>query len=637
MRGRSPVLDAVLDARFDTALEIFAGISNPTMEDERWAAYSKFCLGQSLPARDQLLRLVIQGYAVSRIELATMYRLLGNTNRALDELEKLHLSEVCTFDRALALRERGACLVDLGRYVEAAIALEEAWLTAQYKEACELQAGVAYALGYVQSLLGHDGAAQHYLDISVRESVGAKKLYPLLARAYVNACQLRVQEAECDVNSAQALTTTLPNADGVMAYTTATLSYARGWLVEAGTLYEQAAIIARQRGDRSTQIFASLGAVAAFTAQGEYDRASLSIGQAYLLSITSREKAHIAWRKGVLLSRQNCGETNCLEHLEEAYLIFKSLGLWREMGGVLLHKAEILFSKDQMSEGADKVREAIQVCQALGQGANLSLELRTLPLCQAYLRKSLLPHNTILDSLKPTYSAIEIATLGSERVIVGGKPISFQLRRTFEVLVYLLRFPHVSFDNIHTNLFSNDYSGARGYFHQVRTELAKRVSGIQIAYDRLTKTYSVDIFTASFVWDVQQIYEELESEDDGFLKAMELYKGPFLRSIDSEWANSERETIGSKLLQKGVVAIENYYNEGKLDLVLSLSRRLLEINPYNIEITGIVLEMLSKMLGIRVTQVEAVRLSKIFLQDLGEVPDIVKFWSQHDNIKNIRH
>lgn len=137
-----------------------------------------------MAARDRLLRVVMIGHEVARVELATVYRLLGDTCRALDMLDQLDTNELCLFNLTLAHRERGACLLNLGQYAAAELTLEKCWMNVQHEDARSLRPGVAYALGYALSLIGRDLQAKHHLDIAVGEAEGVKRLYPLLARAY---------------------------------------------------------------------------------------------------------------------------------------------------------------------------------------------------------------------------------------------------------------------------------------------------------------------------------------------------------------------------------------------------------------------------------------------------------------------
>lgn len=625
MRGRSRVLDAVLDGQFPAALEVFASLLAPTPEDERWAAYSEFSLGQALPARDRLLRLVTNGHAVARVELATVYRLLGDAAHALDLLDALPTHDLCPFDRTLAQRERGACLLDLGRYIEAEAALERAWMTAQHEVARHLRPSVAYALGYAQSLIGRDLQARHHLNIAVREAAGGKRLYPLLARAYANTCLLQVEEAEPDLQEAEALLSTAPVAAAVLTYTRAALSYAQGRWEEAGARYEEAGGLARELGDRGTQVFAALGAAASFTASGASARAALFLGQVRLLAITERARAHLAWREGTLRSRQG-GEGSPL--LEQAGATFERLGLWREAGSVLLHQAEAHFQAGRAGQGADRVAGAVQVRQALGRGAALLLELRALPRVQAYLRTAGAPLRELANDLdERTTGTVELVTLGDARVLVDGEPVRFQLRRVVEVLTYLLRFPQARFEQVSAALFPEDAVGARGYFHQVRTEVAKRVPGLRLAYDRASKTYSVETTRVALAWDAGRVRESLAAGPCGWVQALQAYRGPFLPEADSEWARTEREALELALLREGLAALRTWRESGEHEAALTWSRRLLELDPLDVNLVEAVLEATQEVHGPRAARLELARMAERFRQDVGEVPTVLKDWA----------
>lgn len=628
MRGYSHVLEAALTGRFAEALDVFAGLISPTPEDERWAAYSELSLGLVLPARDRLLRLLAHGHAVARVELATVYRLQGDAARAFDLLAALELDSLGPFDRTLAHREQGACLLELGRYAQAEVALEEAWTTAQHDAALPLRPGVAYALGYAQSLMGHDRQARHHLDIAVREAVGVKRLYPLLARAYANVCLLWVGDAERDLQEAEALLPAVPIAAAVVRYTQAALLGAQGRWEEAGVQYEQAATQARELGDRGTQVFAALGAAASFTAAGRYERGAAALGQAQLLASTVREQGHCAWREGSLRARQGGPG---LPLLEEASSTFEQLGLWREVGSVLLHQAEAQLHAGEVGPAASVIGRAMQVRQALGNGAALLSELRALPRVQTYLHKAAFPQRELVDDLHERTAGrltVELMTLGDARVRLNGEVVTFQLRRVVEVLAYLLRTPHVTFQQLSAALFAEDARSARGYFHQVRTDIVKRVPGVRVAYDRVNRTYAVETHGATLVWDAGEVWEHLQGGCDGFVRAMQMYRGRFLPDAESEWARAEREALELALLRAGLTALARWRVEGNDEARLLWSRRLLELDPLDLEVVDAVLEATREVQGHGATQLELTRIRARFMRDLGEVPAILERWAQ---------
>ena len=582
------ILESILESNYERGLQIHRKLKLAAPEDDRWAGYCLFAVGQLLSAKDLLMKSVGAGCRPAAIELSTVLRHLGQDELASSTLRDLPFDELSSFDRALAEREKGIQLLLSGALRQATDALERAWNAALASDAgAALRSSIAHVLASTYSHRSLERQASHYFELALQYASGSKRLYPLIKQSLSLVYAGRFNDAENAVVEAQMLLKQTPNAEPVVAYYLGTLRRAQGRWAEALEAFGAASVQARTILDAETEFFADLGSAAIEVGLERMDAARAHLARARMLATDDRRRAFLALREGTMWAAQ--GDARAFGALEQAQTAFEQFGLRREAAWALLHLAEAHLRSGDAS-AADRVLEAAADARhALGAGTAIVLELRGLPNC--FDRVAGLPKSAYAAVLFEDWRALEgsapvslqVVTLGQPQLLADGRAVKLVMRRSLEVIAYLLLNPDVTRDQLLAALWPEDAPDASAnYMHQVRHELARAVPGMVIVYDRATKRYSVSCEGPRLKVDVTEIKSLLSAdEEDGLERAIRAYAGAFLPQAESDWARSEREALEWSVVKAGLRLMDTWSARGEFGKCLELSVRLLEIEPLN--------------------------------------------------------
>ena len=182
---------------------------------------------------------------------------------------------------------------------------------------------------------------------------------------------------------------------------------------------------------------------------------------------------------------------------------------------------------------------------ASGEGVVLGIETRR--------------NNVVFTPEDPTKPQLECYALGRGTVLLNGKPITTwegTLPRT--LTFFLIDRPLVTRDEIF-NAFWPDLNvkDATNVFHVTKRKVNERVtnriddgseyeltqytSGFYIASDRIVRHYDVHEFQEA----VQQalVAADDKREQSLYSRAIDLYRAPFLQTVNMPWANERREEL----------------------------------------------------------------------------------------------
>lgn len=596
------ILQAILAGDPQRGRELHAALAHHDGADDRWCAYCLFLQGQLLPAKDLLLRAKAKGAVAAAVELATVLRHLGAPRDAWRELHGLPRAALTPFDRALAAREAGALYLYGGRPALALREFEHAWRTALLLGAAgqPLLAPVAQLLGYTYALLGREAGALHYLAWALAETEGSKRLQPLLTRTQVLIYAGRYEDAGADLCEAGLHLAALPGGAPYHAYLTGLLQRAQGHWEEAQQAFARAAGLARASGETSTEFLAELGVAATLTVQGEWDAARSHLLRAGHLRVNTWEQALLALREGQWRAAQR--DQGALATLTLARDTFARLGLPRETAWAELHLAESLADTD---DALPAVRRALACQHMLGSGAALLPELRLLP----RLLPLLITHQddlhiaTLLRAWAEGTGAaplqVQVVTLGKPRLLLDGREVRLGMRRTLELLAFLLTRGSATREQILVALWpDDDPRRSSNYFHQAKHELALASPGVHITYDREQGTYSLARTAAALHWDVEFIRRALCSGGDREVeRAVLAYTGPFLPEAETEWVREERDALEWAVVNAGLHLMDRWNAAGEYARCAALARRLLRISPADAALAGCLIDATLQLEG----------------------------------------
>lgn len=609
MTALHPIFQSVLNGEYAEGLAFHRLQARPAPEDDRWAGYCLYVLGRPLAAKDLLLRAIGRGCAAAGVELVTVLRSLGDVEAARIALAALLDQELVPTDRAYALRETAALFLNSGQVRPAVAVLEEAWvLLSGHPGAAEpLLVQTAQLLGYAHHLLGRTAAAKHYLEFSLERAEGVKRLQPLLTRSQVYLYAGHYDRSHSDLVEAGTFLPLTPGARPYHAYLTGLLARAQGQWEGALYAFRASVAAARETGERSTELLAELGASTVCTVQQDWRSAHLHLQRASQLHQTPWEDALFSLRQGYLLGAT--GQPEAVNQLHSARRAFEALGLPRETAWVDLHLAE-LYADDHEALALESLRQAVLQRSALDSGAPLLPELRLLPRLNALMRRfgqnpdvaQLLSERQ--ETLGSAPLEVRFLTLGTVQIEVDGRVVHLGLRRTPEVIAFLLCRGPSRRDAVLAALWpDDDPRKARNYLYQAIFTLKEAIPSLQIAYDRPTRQYRIVCEGPTLYWDAGAIKRALSADDENErLRAVLAYSAPFLPEVEAEWAREERDALTFSVITVGLKLISRWSSEGQYGKCADLSRRLLAVEPGDESLVEYLVEAVFELEGLAAAQ-----------------------------------
>ncbi|GGR03193.1 BTAD domain-containing putative transcriptional regulator [Deinococcus ruber] len=628
----NPILELVLRGAYADGLTAYSRIQDASATDERWAGLCLLNVGRPLEARALLTRSLGRGCAPAAIELATVYRQLGEPELGRQTLQTLNFSELITFDRSLAEREWGVSQMAFGDLRGAYESLERAWnLATQTDAEWALLPGIGLTLGYVCMAQGADQRALHFVTQALQHAEGLRLLQ---LQTVAGACYTyagRFYEAEATFKAAGDVTG--PGAPTLL-YHRAVLARYRGHTRDALALFQESAQQARQLEEAETECYAELGICAVHCELGETRQATRALASASAIHAPARIGALVDLRRGQLMVRN--GETAAIELLSVTMKRFGDLLLHRERGWAALHLAEASLTFLRMREAAEALEEAHLARAALRASPVIALELRAVPQVLSFMQAETQPQDLLLDwrafqEHRPL--VLRIQTFGGVRLTVDGKPVrpNASLDKCTELLVYLLLHPNQTREQILAAIFPDKYAvNARIYFHLMRSELARIVDGLTLPYDRETRTYRVEAGGMIVRLDLQELKHTLYGARLEELRtALEKYTGPFLPESDTDWVVEERTTVEWLIIRTGLEILEEYYQQGDDALCMDLAERLLQVEPLNEGINTLLIRATERLKGAVTARHTLERVRKRFRDEVGELPTALQ-WTPLD-------
>ncbi|TVR93806.1 MAG: hypothetical protein EA416_04485 [Trueperaceae bacterium] len=622
-----PILARIAAGAYAEGLTTFTALQTSTPEDERWAGVCLFNLQALHQARDMFLRARAAGCEAAGIELATAYRQLGLMDLARSALTAVDAERLSTFDRALALREWGAQRYTAGDVTGASEVLERAWAIAHEASlGWIILPAIGHALGVAYTDRGFDRQAVDYLTQALAMANPARTVQLLATRSLCRTYLGELTEAERDLDEAGANQDLVPLVGPYLAYVAGVVQLMRGRLGAAEARFDAAATSARTAREPETEAYAELGRCAIATAHGRLDEARAFLARARHLAGNERLQALTLLRECAILTRQ--GRATSVKAGEAAAAAFERIGLLREQGWCRLHVAAAHLGAGRDRAAMRALSEAAGVRHALGGGAWLVRELRLVPAVASLLARldeDEYPRVLYRDLRRVSDAEpvpLELRTLGSAELRLDGRRVRLDLRRSLEVLAYLITNPDTTLDQLLLDLFpDSDAPRARSYLHQVRYELARAVPGLSIPFRQHERTYRVRSEGLDLDADVSRLWRAVTAGgESGLAEALRLYRGPFLPDADSEWASHVREEVVWSLRRLGVAVIQELRARGDHRRRLELADELVEVDPLDETLNEQLVRATRAVAGEATARTVAERLSRRFERELGEVP-----------------
>jgi LuxR family transcriptional regulator, maltose regulon positive regulatory protein len=286
-----------------------------------------------------------------------------------------------------------------------------------------------------------------------------------------------------------------------------------------------------------------------------------------------------------------------------------------ELVHALVVRAHLAGLHGRQTQAITDLNEAVQICETLGTAQPLAAQITHTPklnmlvktqqssclandlqILQNNLYKSPAPVTPVISAdLNADTFRLQVHTLGQETIDRDGRKLTtteWRANTARELFLYLLFCGPISRERINLE-FWPDISAekARYRFHTTLYRARQAVGEKAIVFD--DELYFVNPETE--VWCDAHEMEKLATQarllsprdpraEDLWRKAVSLYQGDFLGTIDAEWVMSRREMYGEIYLEAlaGVGACARA--RGDISEALNAFRRALDADPYREDI-----------------------------------------------------
>jgi tetratricopeptide (TPR) repeat protein len=364
----------------------------------------------------------------------------------------------------------------------------------------------------------------------------------------------------------------------------------------------------------------------------QLDQARGHLAKLEIQAHTPNEIAMYKMRRGQYLTATGQFE-KAVTFLQEAHQTFYDLEWRRELGWTLLHLANCEVragNAHAASEHLDLLGDVVSIIEG---AAFLELERRFVgdlePLqavassygLQALDIKSAVLHKPLEN--RPAPRGVRLRALGEPILQVNGLPTPIKLTKGYEIIAYLLLYPHSNMEKIITDIFENskDMDAAKSYFHTARYQIMAACPYIKFPYNKITRTYSLDTSEFDIDFDYNDVAQLLHAPTENeFYQALELCKGAFLQGFEGQWIEEVRANMEWLLVRSGLKLVQEMYETGDFQACRRLTERLLKIEPFDESLNEVLVRATNEIEGALASRKAMSKVESQFLSEVGELP-----------------
>ena len=380
--------------------------------------------------------------------------------------------------------------------------------------------------------------------------------------------------------------------------------------------YEEAVTLAADLGEMTLSTHAMTGLAHAYRLMGDVGKAEVLARQA-LVSAQERESAYEQGLAQIALGRLWRQQGN----LDDATSAFSAAVTLFERANAKMELAESLFyladSSLSVRQGRSLLRITLErlaaVVGELGHDHFLVEATRETPAVAEYgaskrlgggfyrelLRRSGPQGSQVSGPVKDEsrvadrLPAIKVTALGHLEVQMDGRDIlnlEWESEKSKELFLLLLSHERpLRRDDIVAALWPESGGGrASSAFHStlyrvrraLHTECVVELDGAYALNPSGTFLYDVREFERS-AEKVRKMTEDDPSYVDRLRKVIDLYRGPFAPTIESEWADARRRSLEQGFLELAAKLADRLLRQGDHAEAAQVYQRLLEYDPYN--------------------------------------------------------
>jgi DNA-binding SARP family transcriptional activator/tetratricopeptide (TPR) repeat protein len=311
-----------------------------------------------------------------------------------------------------------------------------------------------------------------------------------------------------------------------------------------------------------------------------------------------------------MINRRMGNLPEAIEELKAVAADLEAAGNVAELARVRLQLAYALHLSAQPEASADVLRAALQGLLRTNIHPSMRPELEELSelLHFAAMEPSLAPYlEPVMDSLAGVLGGadngddseqvrLQVHTLGRVSIIKGGDPVTFQLKGTVPLLVYLALTPNRTRQEIQNDLYPDkEPDAASSYVRKSIQELRELLGHNAVLTEgprnhsryRLGPSLQIDL-------DLPRFTDAVNAGD--MARALALYRGEFLPGSDeSEWVMQKRDEARLSLTFELRTQIDSRRETGELRRVILLANQYLKVDPYETEVHELRVEAARKV------------------------------------------
>jgi tetratricopeptide (TPR) repeat protein len=605
------------NACYTEGLEFHQQLPMPSAADDRWVGICLWNLGRLEDARTMFTRAKRRGEIGAVIGLASISRLLGSLDDCEAYLDSVFDSSLSPDDWVRALRERGDLYAARNQLKAAVESYSEARLEAELcSETKTLIPLIDQSLGFTYHLLGNDRKAKEVLDRALLSTNPLLRSYVHMTRTFVCMFNGDFATAESSLINQDLINITNPFFYAFQLYTNGVYKIIQRDWDNALVYFQQSIEITEKNNFNETDCLSKIGICKIHIGSGRFDEARAALKRSENVDTNPKCVAVRELTAGVLWT--NLGQLDkALECLSKAQAYFQVHELARELAWTHLHFA-VWHLKNNDSQAASMSLEHVSdIANALGGNAFLMIELRLISDIQAlaaiatpyglHALQPVLESNFEAEEValplehRPKVNEFRIRAFGQPMLLANGKPVHLSsTAKTLELLSYLMLHPMSTLEKILTEVFedASDPKAARNNFHQIKHQLVQHSNGLQIAYDRVTRTYSLEAGTAGLSWDYSEIMRYLSVPVDNDLNlALDLYAGAFLRHSSAEWVEEVRSNVEWLMVRTGLKVVQDLFERGDFDACRKMTERLRKVEPLDLGLNELLVRATTELEG----------------------------------------
>jgi DNA-binding SARP family transcriptional activator len=507
--------------------------------------------------------------------------------------------------------------------------LQEAWVKANASNnSGSLVQAIGQSLSTVYQLLGHQPDALRVINAAIIGASGVWNVFLKINRAEILFFAGKFSESFSEIEEIQIAPDSNAQLIGFYEIT-------KSLHVVMNNQIEAVGFLTDSLQKSSNQWFLFRGRaylIGILISIGHLDQARGHLAKLEIQAHTPNETAMYNMRRGQYLTATGQLE-QAREHLKTAQTIFYDLEWRRECGWTLLHLAhcEVLAGNAHEASGhLDMLGDLVSIIEG---SAFLELERRFIgdlkPLvdcASSYGRQALDVQSAVLQKPlenRPTPRGLRLTVFGEPVLCVNGHPTPIKLNKGFEIMAYLLLYPHSNAEKIVTDLFENskDLDAAKSYFHTARYQIMAACPYIKFPYNKITRTYTLDTSEFEIEFDYHDVAQLLHAPTENeFYQALEFCKGSFLQGFEGQWIEEVRANMEWLLVRSGLKLVQEMYETGDFQACRRLTERLLKIEPFDESLNEVLVRATKEIEGALASRKAMSKVESQFLAEVGELP-----------------